>query len=1146
MNHITTYLRDLRDIRSSGSAVTETSYYPALTTLLNAIGHDLRPRVHCILTLKNSGSGIPDGGLFTADQIGAQAPSDAFPAPLPARGVLEVKGTGDDVTIIAKSAQVQKYLTHYGQVLVTNYRDFLLVGRDAHGHPLPQERYTLAATESEFWTCISLSSFADFHRERLTEYLRRVMLAAAPLTNPADVAWFLASYARDARARIDHSHLPALLQLRSDLEQALGISFDERRGDHFFRSTLIQTLFYGVFSAWVLWHHEQPERTDRFDWRLAQHYLRVPVLQALFGQISSPLRLKPLGLIEVLDWTGAALNRVERGAFFARFDTGQAVQYFYEPFLEAFDPELRKELGVWYTPPEVVRYMVARVDAALRTELGVADGLADPSVFVLDPCTGTGAYVAEVLRQIATTLQAQGADALLGQDVKRAALTRVFGFELLPAPFVIAHLQIGLLLQQLGAPLDDSERVGVFLTNALTGWAPPDPTKTAVQHAFTGMLELAEERDQAQKVKQATPILVILGNPPYAGMAGIAQIEEERDLSDAYRKTIRAPAPQGQGLNDLYVRFFRMAERQIVESRGRGIVCYISNYSWLDGLSHTGMRERYLDVFDQIWIDSLNGDKYRTGKQTPEGESDPSVFSTEFNPEGIQVGTAIALMVRRPSVGAKHRHPMDAGKNQIEPGADASPLHFRNFWGRTKRAQLQDALDDPTTHPYQPLNPPVEIGLPFQPAQVNAEYLTWPLLPDLLPTAFPGVKTSRDDVLVSIDCERLIERMQHYFDPQISHAEMTRIAPGLMENVAGFDAIATRDALRKRGFLPQNVVRYCYRPFDVRWLYWEPETDLLGRKSPDFWSNIFAGNIFLEARRRGSFDQFVRGYVTNTLADNFGNGFSSYFPLYLRTSSQMKLNHTPDLCDLGDGRRLNLSDAAVAYLTRIGSMADAEALFSHSIAILHAPAYRVENAGALRQDWPRIPLPARRDLLLASAELGQQIAALLNSELPVIGVTSGTLREELKTIGILSVIGGGQINLAAGDLDVTAGWGFGGRGGITMPGKGKVTERAITANEENPALGLGAGASTYDIRLNERVCWRNIPPCVWDYTIGGYQVIKKWLSYRERVLLGRGLSPDEARTVTHIARRIAAILLREAELDQNYRDVAGETYTAVE
>jgi hypothetical protein len=158
--------------------------------------------------------------------------------------------------------------------------------------------------------------------------------------------------------------------------------------------------------------------------------------------------------------------------------------------------------------------------------------------------------------------------------------------------------------------------------------------------------ELEEERDAAEHVKRDVPILVILGNPPYNSFAGISKMEEERDLSEAYRTTKHAPAPQGQGLNDLYVRFFRMSERRIVQKTGRGVVCLISNYSWLDGLSFTGMRERYLEAFDRIWIDCLNGDKYKTGKLTPEGEPDPSVFSTEFNREGIQVGTAITLLVR--------------------------------------------------------------------------------------------------------------------------------------------------------------------------------------------------------------------------------------------------------------------------------------------------------------------------------------------------------------------------------------------------------------------------------------------------------------------------------------------------------------------
>ena len=212
--------------------------------------------------------------------------------------------------------------------------------------------------------------------------------------------------------------------------------------------------------------------------------------------------------MDVLDWTASALDRVDRTAFFARFAEGEAVPYFYEPFLEAFDPALRKQLGVWYTPAEVVRYMVARVDKALKHDLGIANGLAAENVYVLDPCCGTGAYLAEVLRRIAANLEGQGLGALAGAKVKRAATERVFGFEIMPAPFVVAHLQVGLTMRELDAQLvdDGTERAGVFLTNALTGWEP----HTSKPLPFP---ELEEERDRAARVKQDRPILVILGNP---------------------------------------------------------------------------------------------------------------------------------------------------------------------------------------------------------------------------------------------------------------------------------------------------------------------------------------------------------------------------------------------------------------------------------------------------------------------------------------------------------------------------------------------------------------------------------------------------------------------------------------------------------
>ena len=608
------YFADLRRIRASGGATDELSYYPPLTNLLNAVGGTLKPKVFCISQLAQQGAGHPDFGLYAARQIQKGKHNQGQ---IPECGVLEVKPVGDDAWLTAEGDQVSKYWNKYRLVLVTNTRDFVLLGEDEAGRPAKLETFRLAQSAEEFESSLEKPrAFANKVGAGLGEYLSRALSHRATLVEPKDLAWLLASYARDGLARVEAAgDAPSLAAVRSALEEALGVRFEGDKGVAFFRSTLVQTLFYGVFSAWVLWAKQTPPPIGSFNWHDSVWHLRAPVLRALFQQLSDPGRLQPLGLVEVLDWTAAALDRVDRSAFFDRFNEGEAVPYFYEPFLQAFDPALRKQLGVWYTPIEVVRYMVARVDRALKDDLGIADGLAAENVYVLDPCCGTGAYLAEVLRRIADNLKERGFGALTGARVKQAATERVFGFEIMPAPFVVSHLQVGLTMQALDAPLseDGTERAGVFLTNALTGWEP------RVQKPLP-FPELEEERERADKVKQDTPILVILGNPPYNGFAEMA-VEEERDLSTAYRATKHVRPPEGQGLNDLYVRFFRMAERRIAEKTGKGVICFISNYSWLDGLSFTGMRERYLESFDKIRIDNLQRrpHNYKTGKTTPDG-----------------------------------------------------------------------------------------------------------------------------------------------------------------------------------------------------------------------------------------------------------------------------------------------------------------------------------------------------------------------------------------------------------------------------------------------------------------------------------------------------------------------------------------------
>ena len=397
---VETYFGDLRRVRASGGATGERSSYGPLANLLNAVGGALKPKVFCVIELADQGAGHPDLGLYAAKQVQRGQPREGQ---IPECGVVEVKPADDDAWLTAASDQVSRYWGRYRLVLVTNTRDFVLLGEDAEGRPAKLETFRLAAGAEEFDRLLEKPrAFAGKVGAGLGEYLGRALSHRAALAEPKDLAWLLASYARDGLARVEAAgDAPSLAAVRSALEEALGVRFEGERGAAFFRSTLVQTLFYGVFSAWVLWARQTPPPTDRFNWHEAVWHLRAPVLRALFQQLSNPGQLRPLGLVEVLDWTAAALDRVDRDTFFARFNEGEAVPYFYEPFLQAFDPALRKQLGVWYTPAEVVRYMVARVDRALRDDLGIADGLAAENVYVLDPCCGTGAYLAEVLRRIA-------------------------------------------------------------------------------------------------------------------------------------------------------------------------------------------------------------------------------------------------------------------------------------------------------------------------------------------------------------------------------------------------------------------------------------------------------------------------------------------------------------------------------------------------------------------------------------------------------------------------------------------------------------------------------------------------------------------------------------------------------------------------
>ncbi len=666
-------------------------------------------------------------------------------------------------------------------------------------------------------------------------------------------------------------------------------------------------------------------------------------------------------------------------------------------------------------------------------------------------------------------------------------------------------------MQDLDAPLaeDGSERAGVYLTNALTGWEPRTSKPLPLP-------ELEEERDWAERVKQDTPILVILGNPPYNGFAGMG-VDEERELSDAYRFTKRVRRPEGQGLNDLYVRFFRMAERRITEKTGQGVVCFISNYSWLDGLSFTGMRERYLETFDSVRIDNLHGDRI-ISEYSPDGRTSETIFSIRSKSPGIRVGTAIALLSK------------SAATAEHVAGGNVRYRDFHEAKAEDRRQEMLESLDASNVDAgYISLHPDVRLGLPFKPMAVGEDWFDWPALPDLFPASFPGVQTKRDPFLVDIDLDRLKERVTDYFDPDLSHEEIARRYPTAMNSSSGFvvrNARSVRHALLQRGGpINSGFIRHAYRPFDDRWLYWDEGRGLLARPSTDYMPHVISENLWFSAAKhlRQGADKSQACFLTKSGSLHLIERSGSLFPAWLRGDG---IGNEGD-----DLRHANLSEAAQRYLDRLD--VSVEDLFHHVLATLHDPAYNEANAGALRMGWPRIPLPgwpdgeadgAGADLARWAAR-GRELAALLDPDVPVSGTTQSPLNPQIGVIAMPAKIGGR--NLTEADFAVTAGWGYYGQSDAVMPGQGSVVERNFSA-EEGEAMGDALptlGDRTFDIYLNGEAFWRNVPASVWNYRLGGYQVLKKWLSYRESTVLGRRLSLEEVEHFRDTARRIGSILL---------------------
>jgi len=1158
---------------SLARTTTELSYYPAIKTLLSKmLGRENLPsEVRASTSESRAGGGRdqPDFALY-----------DGQGDYLVVSG--EVKLPTDEVNEIAFSEetndQIGRYLVQTGVVIVSNVRGFGLLTMRAdfsrtQKRVAPADRVLEHVVE--LWPSKSSMeqrrAISPDAAEDLYLLLETAVTRHAPIAEPESLAKILARQAKRAKAQLPAEFTHAVQGLAEDFGKALGVTFEGEEGEEFFRSSLIQTVFYGLFAGWTLWLRSGSQ--DPFRWENLADHLTIPFLAELYYEFQHPRRIQELGLRPYLDLATETLHRVDTDAFFRRFqlptvrrhkdaDAGgeatAAIVYFYEPFLEAFDPDLRKSLGVWYTPREVVQYQVRTVDRLIREELGCARGFADENVTVLDPCCGTGAYLIEVMQCVAEQLESEGAESLMGQALLDAATRRLIGFEILTAPFVIAQLQMFLILSELGAKPTAAHRPAVFLTNALTGWDGPEQMKLHFP-------ELQAEYDAAHAVKHGNKIIVIIGNPPYNRFAGVP-LSEEADLVDHYKGIRRDDKGRQVGpselyarwgirkqlLDDLYIRFFRLAERCIGERAAHGVVSFISNYSFYTGRSHPIMRASLLSSFDEIWVDCLNGDKYKTGKVIPKGlpdggTTDQSIFTTEHDPRGIQVGTGISTFLKR---------------GRRKQANQAPIVHYRNFWGRSqaKREALVHSLELDTwatakkaaaaarpegPQTFERFEPQALSRWKLVPFSAQGGFDDWPAIDQLFTSKLQGVNPNRGTQGTVIEMRRgiLEQRMREYFSDE-THTRLKAEHPLFFESYAGYDAERVRDNLRKfSSFDLSRVVPYVMFPLDARWLYFETEGKLLNRPRPELYQNL-QSNEFLVTVPEPRKESEARPLLLNNAFDlHLHDRGSVGFPVEVVTNEQTS-GTLFGSSDRGPHRRSNIARNVWEVLKQAFSLNGdisgkdacslARSVARVSMAIGHAPQYQSEHKESLAQDWIHLPIPKSRELFDELVSTGDMLSVLLNPVADASKTLKTILGDEAKHLAVPNKVGGG--NLGEKDLLVEYSFFGGAQGGWR--------NRADFDGEPKYAEW---GERTGDLYINNAVFFQHVPERIWRYELGGYPVIKKWLGYRDRGRRpGIPLSVQEAAHLRGMVQRIASVLRLHAHLDDLYEGTCRDCFSAEE
>ncbi|MGH8121168.1 MAG: type ISP restriction/modification enzyme [Rudaea sp.] len=1003
------YIAAIDKVYRRGDA-TEHSYRPALKALLESRAANIE-------------------ATNEPQRIAGNAPDFVVRRRATILGHAEAKDIGEPLDKMLKSPQLRRYAEALPNLIFTDYLDFIWI---EHGEAKLRVRLGEQTARG-----VAIAADAEAEWNKLSQSFYNAV--APTVATPKQLAKLLAAQTqllRDATLETlrHEGETGALAAQHKAFRELLVPELDDEE----FADMFAQTVAYGLFTARVF----DPTPRD-FSLREAETLIpkASPFLRQLFRfiafDLSDGVRWIAEQIVDAL--LHADLDKVLHRQSRKRGFT-DPIFHFYETFLAAYNPQLRESRGVYYTPEPVVDFIVRGVEHLLKTQFGRSAGLADPDTVILDPATGTATFLREVIDRIYRHQVDVGMRGAWPDYVRKHLLPRVFGFELMMAPYTVAHLKLALELADRGFHFEDGDRLNVYLTNTL------DRIKDVTTDAFTKWL--TQESEGAERVKDQVPVEVVIGNPPYSGISTNNSVWISQ-LIELYKRE-----PDGSKLkerkhwlNDDYVKFIRFAHWRIVQT-GHGIVGFITNHGWLDNPTFRGMRAALLRDFDSIYVLDLHGNskkKERTPATHAAHGEDKNVFD-------IEQGVAIMFLLRKPG---------NQARNAV--------VHHAEFWGSrsSKYQRLEDGSLD--TVEWQELSPQTP-QLPFVLGQGEdtQDYQRGLPITSIFPINVTGIVTARDDLVYGFSAQELTNKIDRFLDLRKSDDQVRReFFPSKRDERDGKylpgDARGWKlvDARKKLRDLPwrQTIIPCLYRPFDLRALLYLREMVDWGRW--DVMPNLSEDerNVSLIAPRQVKEAWAV--YCTSTVGGHktcSAYDINYYFPLWLlpehNTLDPAKNVRHPNL----DPRYLKmLADALGVGVTAPFDLprgVTPEDIFHFIYAVLHAPTYRSRYAEYLRSDFPRIPLPPDMTTYRALAVLGEKLVAL------------HLLRDP-------ALENGGPAYSVSGD-------------------------HAVEKVRYEP----GKDGKPGKVWINPRQYFDGIDAETFAFRIGGYQVLEKWLKDRKGRALG--------------------------------------------